>query len=88
MRSLLFVLLLGVLSVAQAKTFVVEDIRLEGLQRVSAGTVFEQLTINPGDSVSSADLASASGRLFATGLFNDLKIYRDGNVLIFPSGRI
>ena len=83
MRSLLFVLLLGVLSVAQAKTFVVEDIRLEGLQRVSAGTVFEQLTINPGDSVSSADLASASGRLFATGLFNDLKIYRDGNVLIF-----
>ena len=83
MRSLLFVLLLGVMSVAQAKTFVVEDIRLEGLQRVSAGTVFEQLTINAGDSVSSDDLVAASKRLFSTGLFNDLEIYRDGNVLIF-----
>lgn len=83
MRSLLFVLLLGVLSVAQAESFIVEDIRLEGLQRVSAGTVFEQLTINKGDQVDSGDLAAVSKRLFATGLFNDLRIYRDGGVLIF-----
>jgi len=82
MRSLLFVLLLGVLSVAQAESFIVEDIRLEGLQRVSAGTVFEQLTINKGDQVNQADLAAVSKRLFGTGLFNDLRIYRDGGVVI------
>ncbi|WP_221799678.1 outer membrane protein assembly factor BamA [Oceanobacter mangrovi] len=84
MRSLFLTLLLGLVSsVAVADSFVVEDIRLEGLQRVSAGTVFERLPIAVGDSVDSSRLSEVSHRLFASGLFNDVKLYRDGNVLIF-----
>ncbi len=82
MRSLLFFLFLGLSFFVQASPFVVEDIRLEGLQRVSAGSVFERLTINAGDTVDESVLSDVSRRLFATGLFNDLKIYRDNNVLI------
>lgn len=83
MRSLLFTLLLGFLSsVVQAETFVVEDIRLEGLQRVSAGTVFEAFPVIVGEQVESTDLVSASRNLFRSGLFSDVQLYRDGNVLI------
>ena len=84
MRSLLFSLILGLASsLANADSFVVEDIRLEGLQRVSAGTVFERLPVEAGDTVDADRLAEVSRRLFATGLFNDIRIYRDGGVLIF-----
>jgi outer membrane protein insertion porin family len=85
MRSLLFSLLVGLFSsIACADdSFVIEDIRLEGLQRVSAGTVFERLPINAGDRIDGNRLADVSRRLFATGFFNDIKVYRDGQVLIF-----
>lgn len=82
MRCLLFALLLGFGSQANAESFTIEDIRLEGLQRVSAGTVFERFPINVGDQVSSARLVTASKRLFKSGLFNDVELLRDGNVLI------
>ena len=83
MRSLLFTLLLGFFSaVASAETFVVSDIRLEGLQRVSAGTVFGAFPVNVGERVDQQALVSASRSLFKSGLFNDVKLYRDGNVLI------
>ncbi|MDP2504887.1 MULTISPECIES: outer membrane protein assembly factor BamA [unclassified Oceanobacter] len=85
MRSLLFSLFVGLFSsFAYADdSFVIEDIRLEGLQRVSAGTVFERLPINAGDQVDSNRLAEVSRRLFATGFFNDIRVYRDNQVLIF-----
>ncbi|GGY44668.1 outer membrane protein assembly factor BamA [Bacterioplanes sanyensis] len=83
MRCVLFALLLGVWSsVTAAASFQVEDIRLEGLQRVSAGTVFEQLPINVGDQVDEQRLVTASKQLFSSGLFNDIQLYRDGDVLI------
>lgn len=83
MRSLLFTLLLvSCASFASAETFVVQDIRLEGLQRVSAGTVFEAFPVNVGDEIDSDRLVTASRHLFRSGLFNDVKLYRDGNVLI------
>jgi outer membrane protein insertion porin family len=82
MRCLLFALLLGFGSQVNAESFTIEDIRLEGLQRVSAGTVFERFPINVGDQVSSARLVTASKRLFKSGLFNDVELLRDGNVLI------
>ncbi|WP_420591878.1 outer membrane protein assembly factor BamA [Bacterioplanoides sp.] len=82
MRCLLFALLLGLGSQVNAESFTIEDIRLEGLQRVSAGTVFERFPINVGDQVSSARLVAASKRLFKSGLFNDVELLRDGNVLI------
>lgn len=82
MRFLLFALLLGLGTTAQAESFTIEDIRLEGLQRVSAGTVFERFPINVGDQVNSQRLVTASKRLFKSGLFNDVELLRDGNVLI------
>lgn len=83
MRSLLFTLFFSLFTCsALAESFVVEDIRLEGLQRVSAGTVFESFPVNVGDSVDDARLAEATRRLFRSGLFNDIQLLRDGNVLV------
>ena len=62
--------------------FVVEDIRVEGLQRVEAGTVFGSIPVRIGDTYSD-DKAGASIRaLFGLGLFNDVRIDVDGKVLI------
>lgn len=63
-------------------SFVLQDIRLEGLQRVSAGTVFSQLDIKRGSSVSPQTLQQVSRKLFKTGLFDDIQLLRDGDVLI------
>jgi outer membrane protein insertion porin family len=83
MRALYLTLFLAFFSsFSAAETFVVSDIRVEGLQRVSAGSVFEAFSINVGDEIDSQRLASASKRLFKTALFNDITLKRDGNVLI------
>lgn len=62
--------------------FQVNDIRVEGLRRVSAGTVFAALPIEVGDVVSQGMLAEATRALFRTGLFDNIEIARDGNVLV------
>ena len=67
---------------ALAQSFVVEDIRVEGLRRVSAGTVFNELPITIGDTVDAEDTATAIKRLFATGFFDDVRIERDGGALV------
>ena len=69
--------------VAMALTpFVIKDIRVEGLQRVEAGTVFASLPVRVGDTYSD-DMASASIKaLFGLGLFNDVRISVDGAVLM------
>lgn len=65
-----------------ADGFVVEDIRLEGLRRLSPGTVFNALPISIGDSVDSAAIANAIRALFASGFFQDVSVGRDGSVLV------
>lgn len=83
MRFLLLAFWLGLFSVSlHAAPFTVTDIRLDGLQRVSAGTVFEAFPITAGDTVDDERLAEATRRLFSEGLFDDVSIYRDGDVLI------
>ena len=62
--------------------FVVKDIRVDGLQRVEAGTVFASLPFRVGDSYSDEKAASAIRALFALGLFNDVRIDANGDVLI------
>ena len=69
-------------AVALAQSFVVEDIRVEGLRRVSTGTVFNELPITIGDEVDAQDTAAAIKRLFATGFFDDVRIERDGGTLV------
>lgn len=78
--SLLGLMLLS--SWAFAESFVVEDIRVEGLQRITAGTVFNYLPVQPGDTVSDASSAGLVRALFKTGFFKDVRLERDGNVLI------
>ncbi len=75
------ILLLMSLSV-QAQTFRVSDIRVEGLQRVSAGTVFSVLPIRVGDVLTQADIQNATRELFKVGFFTDVAINRDGDVLV------
>jgi len=62
--------------------FVVRDIRVEGLQRTEAGSVFGYLPIRVGDRVTDANAAEAVKALFATGFFKDVRLSVDGDVLI------
>ena len=60
----------------------VEDIRISGLQRVSAGSIFNVLPIAVGDNVDTYDLQNAAKVIFKTGQFDDIQVGRDGNTLI------
>ncbi|WP_323844813.1 outer membrane protein assembly factor BamA [Microbulbifer magnicolonia] len=67
---------------AIAQSFVVNDIRVEGLQRVSAGTVFAALPVRVGDQIESLEIQSATRALFRTGYFQDIQIGRENGVLV------
>ncbi len=69
-------------SLALADTFTVTDIRIQGLQRVSAGTVFNLLPVNVGDQIDEATIRQLIRLLFQSGFFRDVRLLRDGNALI------
>ena len=77
-----FLLLLLLSSLASAQNFVISDIRVEGLQRISAGTVFSAMPIGVGDVANEYSIRNAARSLFATGNFDDIRIGRDGDVLV------
>jgi len=62
--------------------FVVADMRVEGLQRISEGTVFNYLPINVGDTVNQQRIQEALRALYDQALFDDIEMRRDGNVLV------
>jgi outer membrane protein insertion porin family len=62
--------------------FVVSDIRVEGLQRISEGAVFNALPVNLGDAVGATRIREALRALNDTGFFRDVELRRDGSVLI------
>src|SRR5262245_60129438 len=62
--------------------FTLKDIRVEGLQRSDAGTVFAALPFRVGDQYNDAKGAAALRALFATGLFKDVRIEVDGDVVV------
>jgi outer membrane protein insertion porin family len=62
--------------------FVVGDIRLEGLQRISEGTVYNYLPVNIGDQLDDRRIAEALRALYATGFFRDVELRRDGGTLV------
>lgn len=68
--------------VCAADAFVVKDIRLEGLERITAGTVFNYLPINVGDTLDGTQTAGAVRDLFKTGFFQDVRLGRDGDTLV------
>ncbi len=82
-RSAKFVVLLGALTFAtSAFGFVITDIRVEGLQRISAGTVFGAIPYNVGDDIGNVEIRTIARSLFETESFDDVQIGRDGNVLV------
>ncbi len=62
--------------------FQVRDIRVEGLQRVEAGTIFASIPVRVGDTYSDDKGASAIRALFALGLFKDVRVEVNGDVLV------
>ena len=62
--------------------FVLQDIRVEGLQRTDPGTVFAALPFRVGDTYTDDKAAAALRALFATGLFKDVRIEIDGRVAV------
>ncbi|HKI73255.1 MAG TPA: outer membrane protein assembly factor BamA, partial [Pseudomonadales bacterium] len=70
------------LASVNAFAFKISDIRVEGLQRVSAGTVFSAIPVNVGDDVGELQIREIIRSLFKTGSFDDVKVGRDGNVLV------
>jgi outer membrane protein insertion porin family len=62
--------------------FVVKDIRVEGIQRTEAGTVFNYLPVRVGETFTEAQAAEAIRGLFATGFFRDVRIEVEGDVLV------
>ena len=83
MKHLLFTLLviLPLTSIA-ADEFVVADLRVEGLQRISEGTVFNYLPINIGDTVDKVRIGEAIRSLYGQDLFDDIEMRRDGDTLV------
>lgn len=83
MKRSLLSLLIGSMAISPAlQAFVVSDIRIDGLQRVSAGSVYNALPVDVGDDIQAADIAGATRALYQTGYFNDIRMGREGNVLV------
>lgn len=64
------------------ESFVIKDIRVEGLQRISAGTVFNYLPVKVGDTLTEKKSQDAVRVLFKTGFFRDVQLEREKDVLI------
>jgi outer membrane protein insertion porin family len=75
-------LLSATTAMAAMDSFVVRDMRVEGLQRISEGTVFNYLPINIGDTVDENRVREAIRALYTQALFDDIELRRDGDTLI------
>ncbi|TBU94509.1 outer membrane protein assembly factor BamA [Phytopseudomonas dryadis] len=84
MKRLLLPAVLAALMIAEvhAESFTISDIRVNGLQRVSAGSVFGALPLNVGEAADDRTLVEATRELFKTGFFQDIQLGRDGDVLV------
>ena len=85
MKQLIIALVIMVLTGVQssnADEFQVLDIRIEGLQRVSAGTVFAALPVSVGNTVDESVIRDATRSLFRTGYFADVIMARENGILV------
>ena len=69
------------LNVAAFEAFTIQDIRVEGIQRTEAGTVFNYLPVKVGDTFSDDKAAESIRALFGTGFFQDVRIEVENNVV-------
>jgi outer membrane protein insertion porin family len=77
--ALLLLLLSGL---AQAESFVVEDIEVEGIKKISVGTVLSYMPVKVGETLETEVTSAIIRELFSTGFFDDIQLLRRGNVLI------
>jgi len=82
LRLTLVIALLAVATSVFAARFRISDIRVEGLQRIAAGTVFNYLPVQVGDTTTDVVTTSIIRALYATGFFKDVRVERDGTVLV------
>jgi len=85
MRRIFIILLCGLFSVKSALAldpFVISDIRVEGLQRISEGTVFNYLPIDTNELLTASGARQAIRSLFRTGFFSSIDLEREGSILI------
>ncbi len=82
MRKLLLLLVLLASAPLHAQNFVVEEIRVDGLQRISEGTVFSFLPIEVGDRLTPTLARSSIRDLYRSGFFQDVELAREGDILI------
>ena len=68
--------------IAAFDNFLVTDIRIVGLQRVSTGSIFNVIPINVGDNITLRKSTEISRSLFSTEQFDDIQIAKEGNTLI------
>ena len=82
----ILVLLLGCLlwlnTALATDPFTISDIRVEGLQRISEGTVYNYLPLDAGDRLTAANARSAIRELYRTGFFRDIELGREGSILV------
>jgi len=74
--------LAGPVSAQSIEAFTVSDIRVEGLQRISAGTVYSYLPVEKGETMTQSQSAAAIRALYKTGFFTDVKLERQGDILV------
>ncbi|MGV3628576.1 MAG: outer membrane protein assembly factor BamA [Betaproteobacteria bacterium] len=82
LRGLCGVLVFFCVPAMAIEPFVVKDIRVEGIQRIEAGTVFSYLPVKVGDTMTDEKAGQAIRALFGTGFFKDVSIEADGGVLV------
>ncbi|HVU82541.1 MAG TPA: outer membrane protein assembly factor BamA [Rhodanobacteraceae bacterium] len=86
MKRVAALILFAALSVPLAayafQPFTVSDIRIEGLQRIAAGTVLSYLPIEPGQTMTDATAQKAIQALFKTGFFSDVELEQQGSILV------
>jgi outer membrane protein insertion porin family len=83
LRIVCFWLFLMVSVVVRAiGSFTIDDIRIEGLQRVAPGTVFNYLPVKVGDDFDQKLATESIRALFKTGFFKDVRLEQDGNTLV------
>ena len=83
-KTLLSVLIAGFFAAPALafEPFAVKDIRVEGIQRTEAGTVFSYLPVKVGDTLTDEKAAQSIKALFATGFFKDVRIEIDRDVMV------
>ncbi len=82
-RIILLTTFLSVASITEAaQSFIVSEIRLEGLEKISDGTLLNYLPVSQGDPLDNEQVVFAIRELYKTGFFTDVQLFRDGDVLV------